>query len=239
QLAAAWIMFATDNNDQVVPFLTVDKTCWRIGLRPGQIVIPGLSQLPPPGLTTVQQQNWSVRQGWIEGALYPYASNPNLIHCPGDNRDRLNVGGFDSYSGVGGIDRDPTNRNWGVQTLWKQTQILHTSERILWVEESDTRGDNLDYWVFKYDQNPNGVMPSANPNPDWGDKVAAFHGSGSSFNFADGHAENRRWLSADTVGYASSTANYIDDWRSAGHPEPPGDLDVWWLFQHYACAANP
>src|SRR5262249_19008299 len=129
--------------------------------------------------------------------------------------------------GVGGIDRDPTNRNWGVQTLWKQTQIMHPSERILWVEESDTRGDNLDYWVFKYDQ------------PDWGDKVAAFHGSGSSFNFADGHAENRRWLSDDTVGHASSTANYIDDWRSAGHPKPAVDQDIQWLLLRYACVANP
>src|SRR5690348_5049488 len=71
QLAVAWTMYATDNNGQIVSFNTFDKTCWRDGLRPGAIVIPGLSQLPPPGLTTVQQQNWSVKQGWIEGALYP------------------------------------------------------------------------------------------------------------------------------------------------------------------------
>jgi len=239
QLAAAWLMFATDNNDQVVGFDTLDKTYWRAGLQPGKTIILGLSALPPAGLSLVDQINWYVREGWIEGALYPYASSPNLIHCPGDNRGRFNVGSFDSYSGVAGIDREVLDRKWGVVTLTKVSQIMHTSQKILWVEESDTRGDNLNYWVFKYDQNPNGSQPSANPNPDWGDKVAAFHGSGSSFNFAGGHAENRRWLSGDTVGYASSTANYIDDWRSSGHPEPPGDLDVWWLFEHYACAANP
>lgn len=239
QLAAAWIMFAQDNNDVVVGFDTLDKTYWRAGLQPGKTIITGLSQLAPPGLSTVEQINWYVKEGWIEGALYPYASSPNLIHCPGDNRDRLNVGNFDSYSGVAGIERVGTNRNWGVQTLFKVSSILHTSDRILWVEESDTRNDNLNEWVFKFDQSPNGDQPSANPQPDWGDKVANFHGGGSSFNFADGHAENRRWLEGDTIGYASSTATYIDAWRSAGHPQPAGDRDVWWLFNHYPCQAHP
>jgi prepilin-type N-terminal cleavage/methylation domain-containing protein len=239
QLAAAWMMYAGDNGDNVVGFDTLDKTYWRAGLQPGKTIIIGLNRLPPPGLSTVDQINWYVREGWIEGALYPYASSPDLIHCPGDIRDRLGVGGFCSYSGVDGIERVAMNRNWGVQTLYKQTQILHPAERLLWVEESDTRNDNLNEWAFKYDQNPNGVQPSANPNPDWGDKVANFHCGGSTFNFADGHAENRKWLMDDTVGYASSMATYIDAWRAAGHPEPAPDTDVQWVFQRFPCVANP
>jgi len=227
QLALGWQMYATDNGDRVVGFDTRDKTYWRAGLQAGQTIVFGLSQLAPPGLSLVDQENWYVREGWMEGALFPYASSADLIHCPGDTRKNLNVGGFDSYSGVDGIERYETNRNWGVQTLTKTTQILHTSDRILWVEESDTRGDNLNEWAFKFNA------------PDFGDKVAAFHGRGSSFNFADGHAENRRWVLDDTVGYANSTATYIDAWRSAGNPEPPGDIDVQWVLQRFPCAANP
>jgi hypothetical protein len=227
QLAAAWMMYAGDNADLVVGFDTKDKTYWRAGLQSGMTIITGLNRLPPPGLSLVDQENWFVREGWIEGALYPYASSPDLIHCPGDIRDRLGVGGFDSYSGVDGIERYATNRNWGVATLTKQTQILHPAERLLWVEESDTRGDNLNEWAFKYNQ------------PDWGDKVANFHCGGSSFNFADGHAENRKWLMDDTIGYASSMATYIDAWRAAGHPEPSPDIDVQWVRDRFPCVDNP
>jgi prepilin-type N-terminal cleavage/methylation domain-containing protein/prepilin-type processing-associated H-X9-DG protein len=227
QLAMAWIMYCNDWSELVIGFDTVDKTYWRAGLQPGKTIILGLSKLAPPGLSTVDQENWYVREGWIEGALYKYASNPDVIHCPGDNRNHLGVGNFCSYSGNAGVERYATNRNWGVDTLTKQTQFVHPAARILWVEESDTRGDNLNEWAFKFNV------------PDWGDKPANFHAGGSSFNFADGHAENHRWVSGDTVGYASSTATYIDAWRSAGHPEPSPDLDVSWVADRFPCVANP
>ena len=100
---------------------------------------------------------------------------------------------------------------------------------------------NFNYWVFKYDQSANGSgVPSSNPSPDWGDKVDIFHGTSSSFNFADGHAENHRWLEGDTTGYANSTSSYIDAWRAAGHlTNQPTTSDVYWLYYHYPCVANP
>jgi prepilin-type N-terminal cleavage/methylation domain-containing protein len=247
QLATAWIMYCTDNNDQTISFDTLYKNpCWRYGLQPGKTSIPGLTPLPPSGLTVSENANYWVRLGWVKGLLYPFASNPNLIHCPGDTRNLENFGNYDSYSGVAGVDTNAVapnnNRNWGVTFLSKQSAIRHPSDRILWVEEANTDpgGDNFNYWVFKYDQNASGSgIPTSNPSPDWGDKVAFFHGASSSFNFADGHAENHRWLEGDTIGYVTSTVSYIDVWRAAGHSEPANDRDVYWLYYRYPCVANP
>src|SRR6476646_7096449 len=76
QLAIGWMMYAGDNADQVVGFDTKDRSYWRAGLQPGMQIILGLSRLPPPGLSLIDQENWYVKEGWIEGALYPYASSP-------------------------------------------------------------------------------------------------------------------------------------------------------------------
>src|SRR6202000_1500366 len=110
---------------------------------------------------------------------YRYASNPHIIHCPGDPRAGLPVNGnadntvagfgfsWASYSGA-------YNLNGGATSLLitKATQLLHPSERFVFVEECDSRGDNESGW---------GMManPAANGDPGlawlfW-DSPAAFH----------------------------------------------------------------
>jgi prepilin-type N-terminal cleavage/methylation domain-containing protein len=229
QLAVAWMMYAQDNNDALVGMSTLYKTDWRIGLDTSwQIPNPyPLKQHWPASVTgQVNINNWFIREGWIEGPLYQYASSPDVIHCPGDLRDQMGISDFDSYSGVMGLNTNITTYNWGVTTLNKQSAIRHPSDRIVFVEESDTRGDNLQQWEFEYNV------------PDFGDKPAANHGPSSSFNFADGHAENRRWLDGDTVAFAKSTANYVTSWVNGSNHALRAD-DAGWIAQRYPCAANP
>jgi prepilin-type N-terminal cleavage/methylation domain-containing protein len=228
QLAVAWMMYAQDHDDGLIGMSTLTKSDWRIGLTPG-FQIPStpypLKIQVPTSLRTsvVAANNWFIREGWVEGPLYPYASSPDLIHCPGDTRALLGVSGFCSYSGVMGLSTITTNLNWGVTTLCKLSAIRHASERIVFVEESDTRGDNLQQWEFEYNV------------PSFGDKVAAFHGDSSTFDFADGHAENRRWLDPDTINYANSTATYSTSWTGGKNWVD----DANWIAQHYPCLANP
>lgn len=236
QLALGWIMYAEDNTDRVVGFSTIAKTDWRMGLRSGGGYPPVIGQRPT-GVTGVPLINWFVRQGYIEGALYPYAPNANLIHCPGDTRGPKGMGDACSYSGVAGLNT--TESKWGVTALFKQSALQNPANRILWVEESDPRDDNLEFWVFEYDSGAAGSgIPTANPTPDFGDRVAVFHGPSSSFNFADGHAENRRWVDADTVGYANSTVTYITSWPNGGNAALRA-RDAKWVQQRYPCVANP
>src|SRR5262249_33620716 len=151
--------------------------------------------------------NWYVQEGYKEGPLFPYAPNPKLLHCPGDTRGPRGFGDACSYSGVAGLST--TEAKWGVTPLMKLSELSRPSQRLLFVEESDPRGDNLQFWVFEYDINSGDGTATPNPLPDFGDRVAAFHGQGSSFGFCDGHAENRRWIDQDTVGYAESSVTYI------------------------------
>src|SRR5258707_1254044 len=96
-----------------------------------------------------------LQAGYMQGALYSYAPNVNVIHCPADARSRNPVviapsgppGNFayGSYSGAGGLN--------GViyapdLPLKKQSSLLHASERFLWVEENDPRGENESSWVM-------------------------------------------------------------------------------------------
>jgi prepilin-type N-terminal cleavage/methylation domain-containing protein/prepilin-type processing-associated H-X9-DG protein len=241
QLATGWMMYADDHNGALVGMSDVIKSDWRIGLNSSfQIPNPYPLKLRwPTTLTgTVNINNWFIREGWVEGPLYPYASNPNVIHCPGDTRDLLGVSDFDSYSGVMGLSTNIMKFNWGVTTIDALTTIRHTSDRIVYVEESDTRGDNLQQWEFEYDTSVSGAtgVPN-NPigTPSFGDKVAAFHGDSSTFNFADGHAENRRWLDPDTIAFANSTASYASSWTGGKNWID----DANWVAQHYPCVANP
>ncbi|HEY1790663.1 MAG TPA: prepilin-type N-terminal cleavage/methylation domain-containing protein [Verrucomicrobiae bacterium] len=240
ELAAGWLMYADDHNGALIGMSDVIKSDWRIGLN-ASFQIPNPYPLKQHWPTTVTGQvainNWFIREGWVEGPLYQYASNPNLIHCPGDTRDLLGVSDFDSYSGVMGLSTNTTKFSWGVTTIDNLSAIRHTSDRIVYVEESDTRGDNLQQWEFEYDTSVSGLsgVPNTPIVPSFGDKVAAFHGDSSTFNFADGHAENRRWLDPDVIAFANSTAPYASTWTGGKNWID----DANWVAQHYPCLANP
>ncbi|MGH7942903.1 MAG: prepilin-type N-terminal cleavage/methylation domain-containing protein [Limisphaerales bacterium] len=239
ELLAAWLMYADDHDAALVGMSDVIKSDWRIGLD-ASFAIPNPYPLKVRWPSTVTGQvainNWFIREGWVEGPLYPYASNPNLIHCPGDTRDLLGISDFDSYSGVMGLSTNVTQFKWGVTTIDTLSGIRHPSDRIVFVEESDTRGDNLQQWEFEYDSSAGaGGVPNNPIVPTFGDKVAAFHGDSSTFSFADGHAENRRWLDPDTIAFANSRATYATTWT--GGKNWTDDAD--WVAQHYPCKANP
>ncbi|HTV41733.1 MAG TPA: prepilin-type N-terminal cleavage/methylation domain-containing protein [Candidatus Sulfotelmatobacter sp.] len=240
ELVTAWMMYAQDHNDQLIGMSTDSKLDWRIGLDPSAAIptpYPLKLRWPTTMTSMIAINNWFICEGWVEGPLYPYASSPNVIHCPGDTRALLNVSGFCSYSGVEGLSTNITAFKWGVTTIGTLSAIRHTSDRIVFVEESDTRGDNLQQWEFEYDSSDssaNGV-PNNPIVPSFGDKVAAFHGNSSTFSFADGHAENRRWLDADTIAYANSTATYSTSYTGSKNWAD----DANWVAQHYPCQANP
>ncbi len=123
---------------------------------------------------------------------------------------------WDSYSGVGGFtggDANLEGKSRGSTTagsITKQTQIMHPSDRFLWVEEcasqqqtafGQTFGINDGTWEM-HPGNPNGV-PSPFFTAAWVDSPAAFHGANSTFSFVDGHAESHKWLSGLVITFAN------------------------------------
>lgn len=83
------------------------------------------------------------------------------------------------------------------------------------------RGYNNGTWVID-------VTP-----PGWVDPFAIFHGYVSTFAFADGHAELRRWLEASTIKAATDSANGRQSfyWQG-GNARNKDFVWVWDRFKH-------
>ena len=152
--------------------------------------------------------------GYKDGALFQYAPNPDIIHCPGDIRVLNSIPEhfcWDSYSGVGGFTGGDANLE-GVTagSITKQTQIcirvigFYGWKNVLRSSKQrpvNTFGINNGTWEM-HPGSPN-LRPALSTLPSWVDSPAAFHGANSTFSFADGHAESRKWL----IGLAITFAN--------------------------------
>lgn len=206
QLALAWTMYASDNNDKIVGMdVQQPLSDWRVAPYAAKFVMPMI----PAGTSGGELARVLDEAGYRQGALAQFAPNPGIIHCPGDVRVKLPTSyAYTSYSGVAGLNGN-TSRSTAYQ-LKKMTEIRRPTEAILWVEENDPRqsniagynfGENVGAWEFRAAPAPPGFNSET-----WWDSPAAYHLNSSTFSFADGHAIGRRWLDGETVRYSSSTA---------------------------------
>jgi prepilin-type N-terminal cleavage/methylation domain-containing protein/prepilin-type processing-associated H-X9-DG protein len=253
QLGLAWTMYADDSNDQIVNLNTYfsDKNdspsmnySWGAPWRTG--CLGGAQGQQSPAPNTATQDGWiaAIQQGYkkptatIDGPLWRYAPTAAIMHCPADKHWQMkynpagypnNVGPFcyDSYSGSDWLNgEDHLNGN----TILKRTGVMHPSDRWIWIESSDSRGENEGSWWMNIPSTAtqaNGFQGST--FADGYDAPAAFHISSANFNFCDGHAESHKWLNSETIAFA----NAMD-----GNP-PPANSDSLWVAQHYAGKQNP
>ena len=208
QLALGWIMYADDNQDLLVNFNNVASAtqkpwCYQYATTTG--IANTLPVVPSQGALSSQDYIVLLTQQCIsQGALAQYLKNPDVVHCPGDLRFRLpTTGGFTfrSLSAATGLNGQawPAHPT-ATEILTKRSQLQHPTSKFIFVEENDPRGENWGTWVMS-------VQGTAANN--WAgttilDSPAVFHGSSSTFCWADGHATFRRWLSGATSAYAAS-----------------------------------
>ncbi len=235
QLAVAWQMYLPDNNDNLIGFNCKYNWEWRIGAQAAGGT-PTLTMTAPTGLTGENLFDWQIQEGYREGALFRYAPNPAVIHCPGDQRRSTTAGVYyyDSYSGVEGLNGGGYVAGQGNPTaghnatpIMKAGGLKQSSTRMLWVEENDKRGDNLNSWEF-------GMAPNFESSPSslsWVDCPAVYHINSSTFSFADGHAESRRWFTGATQSLAAAGASY----PASASPYN----DVVYVAERYPCVENP
>ena len=190
QLALAWTMYADEQQNRMVNTHTGPN---RTGDTPWRFNAPPIAPTIPPGSSSQQTKLITYREGYKQGALFPYASNPDVAHCPGDTRMQRPEGGFAwcSLAGIGTLNGESP-------LLFKLTELKHPGEMIVWIEECDSRGENTGSWLM----NPSG--PPDFVGASFIDSPAVFHVRSSTFSFADGHASSRKWLDAATVEYAAS-----------------------------------
>lgn len=181
-----------------------------------------------------------IRQGYVkpepnrDGPLYRYAPNPNIMHCPADKHNHLrftpNTGGpfcFDSYSGAHYLNGEGHDHT---MCLFMRTEILHPTDRFIWIESSDTqRGENVCSWWFNLaGTQANGFQGST--FADAADAPGVFHVTAGCFNFCDGHAEAHRWANPSALNAYGN---------GSGIASAQLNNDALWVAQHWASRQNP
>jgi prepilin-type N-terminal cleavage/methylation domain-containing protein len=250
QLALGWNMYCEDSNDLLVNLSTYSSTgslATTTNGIPWRVDIYNSQQSPLPILTTEAGWQAGIEKGYrqptptIEGPLFRYAANVDLVHCPGDKRYLLaypaspgpkNGGPYswDSYSGVAYLNGE------NGKGFTKRNQVKHPSDRFIWVEGADMRGENVGSWGM----NNYGTAAAGYGDAQFEDSPAAFHIVSADFNFVDGHAEVHKWLDGTTIAFANDQTRTKDSGgatQSAANANSKRDLQ--WIGSHYPGPQNP
>jgi prepilin-type N-terminal cleavage/methylation domain-containing protein/prepilin-type processing-associated H-X9-DG protein len=245
QLALAWTLYADDNQDTIANFNNTDavnndglkQKPWRY--QPPSSPAPSLPVIPPEAnnMAPLQKEIFLMQQCVLQAALGQYLKGANVIHCPSDTRSRRPVGqgfSYGSYAGVTGFDGQAWATLSQSKVLTKRAQLMHPAERILWMEENDPRGENWGTWVIDLEGTPANDFAGST----FIDSPAVFHGSSSTFSWADGHSSSRRWFNAATIKYASDS-----DPSGSKYGNPPTEAqtkqDISFVKHAYVSKDNP
>ena len=231
QLALAWVMYTTDNQEKLVNFLeslnAKNEVPWRYDPPPTPPVFPA-------GTSAEDQIRLTLEAGYRQGALFSYAPSSGILHCPGDKRTSLKAGSgytYPSISAIGTLNGEQMVMD-DRTGFYKTTDLVSASERFVWVEEDDPRGDNLGSWEMAQ----KGTVSDGFKGSKLIDSPAAFHGDSSSFNWADGHASMHKWRDPATLAYALS----MEQKKFSSAPtDQQSPHDVLWLASGYPTSKNP
>jgi prepilin-type N-terminal cleavage/methylation domain-containing protein/prepilin-type processing-associated H-X9-DG protein len=223
QLALAWSLYCDDNEERLPNFTTVTNSR---GEKPWLVRPLATAPAIPSGATPQEAQILKESEGYRIGALFSYAPAPAILHCPSDTRFGKPVGAgfaFGSLSPVASLNGEKPE-------LFRRSELQQPSDRFLWVEENDSRGENGGSWNFT-SSGPPGFQSSKMV-----DSGAVFHGGTSTFSWADGHATIHKWQDDPAIAFAASA----DPGKYANAPSfSQSPRDELFLARGYPSANNP
>jgi prepilin-type N-terminal cleavage/methylation domain-containing protein len=212
QLGLAWTMYAGDDNDRMMAYRNPTTRVNYNGA--GIYVATDIRR----GTSTADAEKRTITQLKTTSPLWAYANSAGVYRCPGDLRYRnLPVGegwAYVSYSranGMAGADRA------GQVPFKKLGQVRSPTRSMVFIEEADPRGFNNGTWLIE--------------SRRWVDPFAIYHGTISTFSFADGHAEAHMWQDSGTIKAATdSAAGQASFYWPGGNSNNP---DFVWAWDHY------
>jgi len=168
-------------------------------------------------------------RGIRRGALYPYINDPEMYHCPGDNRYQSgypeNQRMYRSYVIPDILAAANKGFHSWTEARYKYfpkriTEITQPGLRYLFVE-SEFQNPN-----FNYDHGGWSFAPWIDTR--WIDELATFHTKSATFGFADGHAEKHKWVHTETWKI------FLEDLPIDTLQPPAGMNEDWrWCWQHW------
>lgn len=225
QLQYGWQMYAHDNQDNLVQVtgaaeMVTDPTSALV--QPGgsecSWVIGTMSSLPAATNTALIQV----------GLIYPYINNYKVYVSPGDNRcvnpialkGLLKVRSYSMNCWMNPDANDNWNKTSGYTGVIGRQQVVYTklsgimtpSDRWVHIEENPY---SINDGMF--------VCDIANHHA-WIDVPASYYDHACALNFADGHAETKKWHDGNVINYDS-----INNPNTTPEDAAAGDLS--WLQQ--------
>jgi len=220
QLILGYIMYAADNNENMMPTsykgangqTDLSAGGFWLGASPGPDI--------PTGTTETEAMK-RITTGLQKSPIYMYCPAVGAYHCPGDLRTKhLKTGhgwAYDSYSKADGI----AGGSWATKPFMKTVEIDEPSSAFVFIEESDSRSYNEGTWVIN-------LTP-----PGWVDGFAIFHGTTTTFSFADSHVESHKWVETSTIKAGQAFARGVDSFFWAGGDAKNRDFRwVWDRYRH-------
>ena len=187
QLTLAWIMYAGDWDDQLVPVEASGSAfaADSVYAKPG-------SWLEGNARTDVNTDNIK------KGALYKYNDSPGIYKCPADRSVTT------AASATPGLPRTRSVSlsafmNWTVDhpSAWhKLSQIMRPgpSSAFAFIDEHENGISQSAFFCNR----PPGLLLWGSGAWDWVSFPATRHNNGASLSFADGHVETWRWKEPNT-----------------------------------------
>lgn len=236
-LLIGWIAYADDNDGLLMSNgacydTTMDKTPWVH--RPKDFAGNDLGSPAPPTITDADRY-----RGIQQGTLWMYIKDVDAYHCPGDNRGstrRSPRDCFRSYSisyAFGPLREGDLQPRGGYRYYRRMLEIAGAPLYYVFVEEEyngSQYGENEGGWHLPM---TGGMNRLANTG-SWTfyDPLASYHLKASTFGFADGHADRRKWMDKRTLEFLRQNAEDPSS-HSGITLASPDNEDIHWLIKHF------
>ncbi len=221
-LSAAWVMYAHENDDYLVPTQVVagQRTAW--------VQVPQDEAGQPTAAQTYACTLEDKIPGLERGLIFPYVKTHKVFLCPGDRRRRFGIEDCRSYSMIGCLNGQLSGSPYYKYQIRKYNQIKAPGEKYMLVEEADSRGFNSTWWTL-------GTREMGYDPVQWWSPLAIWHGDSSTLGFCDGHAEPHRWREKLTRELAQKTVlpgqNYGITKVPAGARTDIDYMDYGWAYK--------
>ena len=226
QLAVAWMMYARDNNDKLVPVgsLAYQPASFSINPLTDPDLQPGgaLAQFCPGNLQNTSMTAGHYYTNWIKaGLIYPYVQNVAVYKCPAD-LSKCPYGASASFAVA-------AERTYSVNCYVGGMQWWNPSYKLYRKLSDMNRPGPAHTWVF-IEESPTSIddcyfaLDPSTPTL-WYNSPAVLHGNASVLTYADGHSEVHRWRDGFMIGDKNPQAP-----PGCNVPADPHSGDLAWLF---------
>lgn len=221
-LMRSYVLYVQENDNRI-PGGDIQASHMYDGLPGGDQRYPPLWVWPPvyadltyAGTLSTDRPTLEDRyRGCERGVLWPYNESVELYHCPADKQftqaspyNRYRSFSIQRGLAVFNIDND----------IIKYDAILSPGSKFIFVEEAYDFLGNFNFNHSAWDFEP--------WQGDFHDPLALYHNDSSTFGFADGHAERRKWKDPRTVEYFADRTSFDDRGGPGGAALCEGNEDL-------------